>query len=414
MVPVAMMVQVCTSPGQTYGVSVFNPHLRDALDLSHSALSGAYMLGTLLAALPMTYLGHLMDQYGPRRTLTVVVLLFGMACLGMSRVNGLVSVFFAFLFLRMLGQGAMSMLAVNSVALWFNRRLGTVSGVMSLGMAAALGGMPAVGVWLIGNHGWRWSYAIMGATVWALLLPLLAVVYRNRPEDVGEVPDGRHVANRDAALAGDRTPLREPRFRLAQAMRTRAYWVVAAVSAFWSMSITGVHFHSVQIFLDRGLAEADAAVMFTVYAVAMGTLRFAGGMLADRAPLNILLALSMAGVTTGFVFLSQLHAPVTAHLFAVTLGASAGLFTAVMSTIWLRYYGRAHLGKIVGTMSTVGVAASSLGPVVMGAVHDLSGSFNASIWLFAGLALPLTALSLGATRPEDPVPGRSAMAVSSS
>lgn len=402
MVPVAMMVQVCTSPGQTFGVSAFNPHLREALSLSHSSLSGAYMLGTLLASLPMTFMGHLMDRYGPRRTLTGLVLVFGLACLGMSRVQGLISVFFAFLFLRMLGQGAMNMMAVNTVAMWFNRKLGTVSGIMSLGMAGALGGVPALSVWLIGQYGWRSSYVILGVAVWALLLPLLALVYRDRPEDVGEVPDGRRAVDRAAAAAGDRPPAREPRFRLTQAMRTRAYWTVGAVSAFWSMSITGVHFHSVQVFLDKGLTEADAAAMFTVYAGAMGTMRFIGGMLADRAPLNVLLSISMLGVAGGLVLLTQLSTPASAHVFAVGLGGSAGIFTAVMGTVWLRYYGRAHLGKIVGTMSTVGVGASSLGPLVMGAAHDLFGGFDESVWLFAGMALPLALLSLGATRPREP------------
>jgi sugar phosphate permease len=365
MMPVAMVIQICTSPGQTYGVSVFNPHLREALGLSHSALSGAYMLGTLLAALPMTYVGHLMDRHGPRRTLTGVVLLFGLACIGMSQVSGLITVFLAFLFLRMLGQGSMSMLAANSLALWFNRRLGSVSGLMSVGMAVALGGIPALNVWMIARYGWRWSYVILGVAVWALLLPLLGLVYRSRPEDVGEVPDGRRAVAQRASRNLERDAAPEPRFTLPQALRTRAYWIVASVSAFWSMSITGVHFHSVQIFLDKGLTESDAAAMFTVFAGALALMRFTGGMLADRAPLNLLLAASMLGVAGGFVLMARLSSPMSAHLFAAVLGGSAGIHTAVLATIWVRYFGRAHLGKIVGSMTTVGVAASSVGPLGM-------------------------------------------------
>ena len=89
------------------------------------------MVGTLLASLPMVYVGSLMDRYGPRRILLGVVVLFGLACVGMSRVSGLFTVFVSFLFLRMLGQGAMSMLAANSIALWFNRRLGLAIGIVT-------------------------------------------------------------------------------------------------------------------------------------------------------------------------------------------------------------------------------------------------------------------------------------------
>ena len=143
MLPVVTAIQVATSPGQTYGVSVFNPHWRMSLSLSHSELSGAYMLGTLLASLPMTLVGAAMDRYGPRKTLAVVVALFGLVCAGVSQVNGLFTLFAAFLFLRMLGQGAMGLLAVNTLAMWFNRRLGFAGGISSLGFTVAMAAVPS-------------------------------------------------------------------------------------------------------------------------------------------------------------------------------------------------------------------------------------------------------------------------------
>jgi len=47
MVPAAMLAKIATTPGRTYGVSVFNPELRESLGLSLSRLIGAYMLGTV-------------------------------------------------------------------------------------------------------------------------------------------------------------------------------------------------------------------------------------------------------------------------------------------------------------------------------------------------------------------------------
>ena len=53
MLPIIMIVQIATSPGQTFGISVFNPYLVESLILTQSELSGAYMMGTLLASLPV-------------------------------------------------------------------------------------------------------------------------------------------------------------------------------------------------------------------------------------------------------------------------------------------------------------------------------------------------------------------------
>ncbi len=87
--PVVLAVQVASSPGQTFGVSIFNPYIRADLGLSHSEISGAYMLGTLLAALPMVYVGSLMDRHGPRRILAGVVALFGLTCVGSRQIKPL-------------------------------------------------------------------------------------------------------------------------------------------------------------------------------------------------------------------------------------------------------------------------------------------------------------------------------------
>ena len=335
MLPVAMLIQMATSPGQTFGVSVFNPFLRDALSLSQSAFSGAYMLGTFLASFPQTYVGALMDRYGLRRTLVVVVAVFGLACFWMSQVSGVVTLFVAFLFLRMLGQGAMGLLSANTVAMWFNRRLGFTSGVMSIGMALASGGMPALGLWLIGGFGWRWAYAILGLVVWVMMFPVLAVFYRNKPEDVGQVPDGKTTLTEAAQQAEDARS-----FSLSEAMKTRAYWIGAAAIAHWSMIGTGIQFHLVQIFLDRGMTTGDAAVAFSVLAGAGACGRLVGGILADRLPLNGLLAVAPAILAGGVFLLIQLSDIHAIWMFGGAIGLGQGVLQSVHTTLWVRYYGR--------------------------------------------------------------------------
>ena len=138
MLPIAMLAMIATSPGQTFGISIFNPSFRLALGLSHSQLTGAYMFGTLLAALPQPYIGGLMDRFGIRRVMVIIVILLGIACIFMSQVLNLLMLFLAFFFLRLLGQGALSLLANNTLAMWFQVRLGTVAGMMNAALAVAI------------------------------------------------------------------------------------------------------------------------------------------------------------------------------------------------------------------------------------------------------------------------------------
>lgn len=218
MLPIAMLAAIATGPGQTFGVSVFNPSLRLTLGLSHSQLTGAYMIGTLLAALPQPYIGSLMDRFGIRRVMFVIVILLGLACIFMSQVQGLLMLFLAFFLLRLLGQGALTLLATNTLAMWFQVRLGTVAGIMNAGVAGSIALIPPMILVLINQVGWRGAYATLGVLVWLVMLPLLLLFYRNRPEDVGQSLDGRAAV--ESAVAGEETgsavsfSLKEARYTL--------------------------------------------------------------------------------------------------------------------------------------------------------------------------------------------------------
>ncbi len=398
MLPVVMLISICTSPGQTFGISVFNPYIQQALNLSSSELSGAYMVGTMLASLPLIWVGALMDRYGPRRVLVGVVLLFGFTCMGMMQVSGLASLFVAFFFLRLLGQGSMSMLARNALAMWFERRLGFASGLSNIGMAAAVGAVPALGIALIDTYGWREAYALLGLSVWVLLLPLLAFVFRNKPEDLGQVPDGGaavvDVQVRAAAGADGWD------FSLEQVLRSRSYWIAVCAMASWSMSGTGAQFHIVSIFAGRGLGSIEVATMFSIYAVVIACVRLGGGVLADTVPLNGLIAVAMLFQGLGLAALNILAIQWLPYIYPVIFALGSGLLMSVGETMWVRYYGRRHLGKIRGSVSTIGVAASGVGPFVMGVAYDVFGGFSEVLWGCAALCVPLAILGLWATPPQ--------------
>ncbi|MBN2503080.1 MAG: MFS transporter [Anaerolineales bacterium] len=128
-VPISVVTLLATSPGQTFLVSVFNPYFRETFNLSLSQLSAAYMGGTLLAAIPQPFLGTLMHKWGIRRLTLISLLMLGLTCLFTSQARNLFMLFLAFFFLRTFGQGALTLLSSNMLAMWFRTRLGTVSGI---------------------------------------------------------------------------------------------------------------------------------------------------------------------------------------------------------------------------------------------------------------------------------------------
>ncbi len=385
MVPVAIIASAVTGVGQTYGVSVFNPSLLESLGISLTALSGTYMVSTLLASLPQSYIGSLMDRFGIKRTMIVVVFLLGGACIFFAQVNSLVMLLFGFFLLRLLGQGGLSLLSGNIAAMWFREKLGTVTGIISSGISVSMAIVPAFFLYLINLKGWRTAYTWLGLLVWLIMLPMLLLIFKNNPEELGQEMDGGPVARKETPGLKSKSIYS---FSVKEARKTPAYWIMMINSALWAMIITAVFFNLLSIFDLLGITPQVAASTYTTYAAASLVTQLLLGSTANRGSLQYMLLGCMAFLAAGVAVLSFSVSPVIAHAYAVLIGISTGLISLVGGTLFARYFGQANLGKLRGGVLTAQVAGSSLGPFITGVIFDLTGSFQISLWIFVAILVP--------------------------
>ena len=396
-----MLAQICTSPGQTFAISAFIPSLRDALQISETRLTAAYMIGTFVAAFPLMVVGPVADRIGNRAAMTIVVVMLSMACLFASTVQSFAMLLFAFMSLRFLGQGALTLLSGNTTSMWFRRKLGRVTAAMSVGMATAFSILPELLLSSIESFGWRETYRGVGIVIAMLMLPLLAFVYRNRPEDVGQQVDGIAPQPNPPSLGagGLHTEIHVERsLTMGEAIRGRSFWILSASMAAWAMVGTGLVFHLFSIAEAHNIVGESAAKVFRTFGLSMLAMQLVGGVAADRYPLNRLLCAGMALLSSGAASLLLHDSTIHLHLFGMLFGAGQGLTIAVGATVWVRYYGRDHLGKIRGTALCATVAGSGSGPFFLGWAKDYTGQFEPAIIGFVALMVPLTLLALICSR----------------
>jgi MFS family permease len=399
MVPVAVIAQAVTGVGQTYGISVFNPSLLNSLGITLTSLTGAYMVGTLLASLPQSYIGSLMDRFGLKNTTIGLVILLGGACIFFAQVNSLITLLAGFFLLRLLGQGGLSLISGNIAAMWFREKLGAVTGIISGGFSISMAIIPAFFLYLINLKGWRGAYTWLGFLVWIIMLPLLLLVFKNKPQDLGQEMDGGRA---DTQGESSLPPSREFSFSVTEARKTPAYWIMMINSSLWTMIVTAVFFNLLSIFNDLGISPGVAAATYTTYAAASLLTQLLLGSAADRGSLQFMLLGCMAFLAAGVAVLALAVSPLLAHLYAILIGISTGLISLVGGTLFARYFGKAHLGKLRGGVLTAQVAGSSLGPFITGLIFDLTGSFQISLWIFVAILVPATLFSLKATQPPAP------------
>ncbi len=318
-VGIAMLATFASGPGQSYLFSVFiDPIIADT-GMTRTGISSLYAAGTFVSAAMVFYISRLADRRGPRFTLTIIALGFGLACFGMAFASGWLLTALALASLRGLGQGALPINGTLLIAQWFVRRRGRAMAIAGLGGALSTATLPPVARLLIDEVGWRSSYLVFGLAIWLVLVPVAVFLVRNRPEDVGLHPDGANGPPADERPLTAGAPVER------RVLSTRMFWLLAIPMSMPGLVDTALIFHQASIFAERGLGPTVAAAAFTPMALAAAASGFTGGFLVDRfgpRPLYIgaLLVLLIPPVLVQFISTTPM-----AFVYGLTIGVGSGM-----------------------------------------------------------------------------------------
>jgi MFS family permease len=402
---VAMLGIFASGPAQSHTFSVFIGPIAAELGLSQTAMASAYGLATLVAAFCLPLMGRFLDRVGARRMLAVVALVFGAGCAAFGLAGGMIWLALGFAALRFLGQGSLMLGSSNMVSQWFSQRRGFALGLMALGFAISMAVHPMVAKWLIDLVGWREAWFWLGISTWVLLLPPVLFFVVSKPEDVGLRPDGVSTPPDTGEPQGAIQESDENDFTLSEALRTSAFYIVAAGLFTLSMLVTTLHFFQVSIFSDQGLDTDVATVAFAVSAVTMIAMMPTLGRLLDRFRTEHMFAGGLMVLATTLIIAAQVSGIVSAVLYALAFGVANAVSMTYYSFMWPRYFGRTHLGSIQGTGQMIGVVGASLGPLPLGFAKDYFGNYDAMLMGLA--AIPLTWAVVAALFLRQPVKPKS-------
>jgi cyanate permease len=229
----------------------------------------------------------------------------------------------------------------------------------------------ALAVPLAGSDGdWRFALAVISV---ASLLPLVAWIALTRPDR----PDER------ASTARPRLPWRSP-----------TAWLLVILFALQSMLFYGLVAWLPNTYVERGWDEAGAGALLAL-ANAVGLITTLGvPLIADRVGTRrSQILLSGLGAVVGM--LGVLFLPDAAVLWAIVLGLALGAVFPLVLTLPVDVADRpADVGAVAALMLLGGYILSSTAPVLLGALRDLTGSFQASFWAMTFLAIALVLASL--------------------
>lgn len=380
---------IASSPGQTYAISIFLDHLLKEFDITRTSFATFYMFATLASSMVLPRVGQAVDRYGCRKSLTAASVLLGGALLLASQMTALWMLACVLFLLRLFGQGSMTLVSTTMINQWWKTKRGRIMGMVGL-LSAVLGTgcFPPVIHYLIENYGWRGTFVWEAVFMVLVMAPIALLTARHRPEDHGLLTDGEQASETDVGVAEVEGVTK------AEAQETLIFWVAALGVGLQSMLVTGLHFHAVGLFQDKGLSAATAAATYLPIAITASIVTFLSGWWVEKLSVVKLLAISLFTLTAAMLCATRLEVLVPVIVYAVLLGATGGLFRTVSGVIWSQLFGRKALGAITGAATTFMVAGSAFGPLPMGWARDRYGSFDGAIALLALLPAILGIVTL--------------------
>ncbi|MGV9413096.1 MFS transporter [Nocardia sp. NPDC003693] len=347
------------------------------------AITAAFSLGQLLAALTGIPVGRILDRVGPRVVMTAGSV-FAVPALVMVALAPNIVVFYAGWFLAGLAMGAVLYPpAFAALTRWWGED--RLKALMILTLAAGLASTVFAPLTAALEQGTDWR------TTYLALTAILAVV---------TIPT--HWFGLRGPWPHPPAPLHESFDDHAGIARSRAFALLVITLCLGAFATSAGVFTLVPLLQERGFSPTLAALALGLGGAGqvlgrIGYLPLAARSTVMTRTLVILTATAVAtallGVVTG----------VTA-LIAVSIGAGLvrGIFTLVQATAITDRWGATHYGRLNGILSAPVVIVMALGPWAGTALSAWTGSF-ARAYLVLG-AIALLAVGTGALAKTRAVP----------
>lgn len=348
----------------SFGV-FFKPMLNE-FGWTRASTAGPFALFMALCGLFSIVTGRLSGKFGPRIVVTSGGIIFSLGIILMSGIHNLGQLYLFYGVLAAIGASAMYVPLVSTIARWFNKRRGLMTGISIAGIGFGIGVVPAFASQLIVSFNWRTSLLIVGI-VCLILVALLAQLLRSRPDST-PLPD-------NVRKTGTKTPGPVKEFSFNEAFKTGQFWMIFVAWFFYGSFFQVSIVHIVPYATDIGMSTLAAATILTTIGL-VGTFgRVSLGFIGDRLGNKTTVFIGFAITGAAFLGLSASSTIWMLYVFAAIYGLLSGVGILLIPTV-AEYYGFKELGAISGAFVFANNLGGAISPPLAGMIFDAMGTYH--------------------------------------
>ena len=338
-----------TSSGIRSTPGILMVPLQEEFHWSPATIGFAVSINLILYGCIGPFAAAVMERFGIRRSVLLALMLVGAGVASTSLMRTPLHLILMWGVLVGAGTGFLAtVLSATIAARWFTARRGLALGILSGGSSTGQLIFLPIMANVTAAYGWR-TMVIAIAGVLCVLVPLVALIMRDRPQDVGLAPYGE-TGDPEPPKLTEGNPIALAFNALGIAVRNRDVWIIASTYFVCGASTNGlIGTHLIPACIDQGYTAVTGAALLAT----MGVFNFIGttsaGWLSDRFDNRKLLSLyyGLRGLSLFYLPFSFIDF-YTMTIFAVFYGLD--WFATVSPTVRLiaNAVGREKAGMVYG------------------------------------------------------------------
>jgi sugar phosphate permease len=313
-------------------------------------------------------IGWLLDRMEARRVMVVGAAVAGCAWLLASSAHSYPVLVAAYILMGIGLTGATLLPAALIIANWFSAKRGMAMGITFAGTSSGGAVMTFVAAAIILHGGWRTAYVTLAIPMFVVVIPLVLLMIRTRPDDAPR-PAGEKVS---VSAMSDSLP----GFELSEAVRTRSFWMLCMAQFLFATVAAGAGLHLIPYLIGQGYKEAFAAGMMSVVFLFTTAGKLIMGFASDRVSARVALVINFFGSALGMVLIFGARNPLLLYPFVAMFGFTLGAPLVLIPLLTADCLGLKRFGAINGVAGVWNTLGAFIGPVMLGQIFDVTGSYS--------------------------------------
>ncbi len=360
-----------------FSLGVFIQPLQQEFGWTRAQISVAAAIIVWVSVLTQPIQGLLIDRYGVRRVVIPSIPIFTVPLALLYFLPSNILVFYAaWIVVTICGLALWNGSYNKVMAAWFNRKLGLAVGIVSAGQGAGAAIVPALSQFLVSHFGWRLAYVGLAAITLVVTLFFNLLFLRDKPADMGLMPDGDRVPRGSSA----RPSALDAGYTFRQSVRLRTFWIIAAAFFLLGTMSTAIVTHQVPMLIDAGLPSQKAALVASAFGVSLIVGRLIAGVLLDWIFAPYVMMVTLLGPIVGLIMYANGNTGDLAFLWSALIGFGVGSEFDVLGYLIPRYFGRQAFGKLYGVLLSSFQFGGGIGAAVLGVIRTTHGNYTAGLW----------------------------------